>query len=330
MVSVACGPGEDAGERTSLVAGPGQAPRSGTQVEHARRTQVRHRVGHLPLGTVAAVIPLRDANPTQRRPIVTILLLLVNLGVSFLIQPSAGEVEQLEVDGRRDEVDGQLAFNLEQAAIPCEVVEGRPLDVEEVAATFGEGDTTACGEGDEDTPVFPAKNVFLAVLTSMFLHGGLAHLGGNMLFLWIFGNNVEDRLGHVRYLLFYLAAGIVATLAHIAVQPSSTVPVVGASGAIAGVMGAYLVWFPKARITTLFVFFLILFRQVQARWVLAIWFISQFFINPNGGVAWVAHVGGFVFGMLIGLLMRGSSAVRRVAPTTGQAPGVDPFDRFRQ
>ena len=277
------------------------------------------------------MIPLRDANPTRRRPVVTVLLLLLNVGVYFLIQPAAGEVEQVEVDGRRGEIDGQLAFNLEQAAIPCEVVQGRPLDVEEVEATFGAGDTTACGEGDEDTPVFPTKNVLLAVLTSMFLHGGLLHLGGNMLFLWIFGNNIEDRLGHVRYLLFYLAAGVAATLAHIAVQPSSTVPVVGASGAIAGIMGAYLVWFPKARITTLFIFFLILFRQVQARWVLAIWFISQFFINPNDGVAWVAHVGGFVFGIVVGLLVRGGAAVRRTAAAPGRPPpGVDPFDRFRQ
>ena len=283
------------------------------------------------LGTVGAVIPLHDANPTRRRPIVTIVLLLLNLGVYFLVQPSAGEVEQVEVDGRRGEVDGQLAFNLEQAAIPCEVVEGRPLDVGEVEATFSDGDTTACGEGADSAPLFPAKNVLLAVLTSMFLHGGLAHLGGNMLFLWIFGNNIEDRLGHVRYLLFYLAAGIVATVAHIAVQPSSTVPVVGASGAIAGVMGAYLVWFPKARITTLFIFFFILFRQVQARWVLALWFVSQFFINPNAGVAWVAHVGGFVFGVLIGLLVRGSSAARRAALAPAhRGPGASPFDDLRQ
>ena len=186
--------------------------------------------------------------------------------------------------------------------------------------------TALCPEHPLST--VPAKNVLLAVLTSMFLHGGLVHLGGNMLFLWIFGNNIEDRLGHVRYLVFYLAAGIVATLAHIAVQPTSTVLVVGASGAIAGVMGAYLIWFPKARVTTLFIFFFILFRQVQARWVLAIWFLSQFLINPNDGVAWVAHVGGFIFGILVGLLVRGSTAARRVALTPSyRAPGAHPFDR---
>jgi membrane associated rhomboid family serine protease len=281
------------------------------------------------LGTLRRVIPLHDANPARRFPLVTIVLLLVNVGVYFLVQPAAGEVEQVQVDGRSGEIDGQLAFNLEQAAIPCEVVERRPLGIEEVRDTFAQGDSTACDDdGGGGSPVFPAKNVLLAVMTSMFLHGGLLHLGGNMLFLWIFGNNIEDRLGHVRYLVFYVAAGVVATLAHIAVQPASTVPVVGASGAIAGVMGAYLVWFPRARVTTLFVFFIILFRQVQARWVLAIWFFSQFLVNPNEGVAWVAHVGGFVFGVLVGLLVRGSTAARRVALTPSyRGPDGHPFDQ---
>jgi membrane associated rhomboid family serine protease len=210
-------------------------------------------------------------------------------------------------------------------------VEGRPLGIDEVADTFSAGDDTACADGGAGTPLYPGKSVLLAVVTSMFLHGGLLHLAGNMLFLWIFGNNIEDRLGHLRYLAFYLAAGVVATLAHIAVQPDSTVPVVGASGAIAGVMGAYLVWFPKARVTTLFIFFVILFRQVQARWVLGIWFLSQFLVNPNDGVAWMAHVGGFVFGALVALLVRGSGAARRVALAPGyRRPGASPFDRFGQ
>jgi membrane associated rhomboid family serine protease len=262
------------------------------------------------------VIPLHDANPARRFPLVTILLLLVNVGVYFLVQGPADS-----------EPDGSLGFNLERAAIPCEVVEGRPLETDEVEDTFSGGDVTACSD-DGGQPLYPEKNVLLAVLTSMFLHGGLLHLGGNMLFLWIFGNNIEDRLGHVRYLLFYVIAGVVATLAHIAVQPSSTVPVVGASGAIAGVMGAYLVWFPKHRVTTLFIFVIILFRQIQARWVLGIWFLSQFLVNPNDGVAWVAHVGGFIFGVVVGLVVRGSTAARRVALTPGyRGDDAHPFDR---
>ena len=139
----------------------------------------------------------------------------------------------------------------------------------------------------------------------MFLHGGILHLGGNMLFLWVFGNNVEDRLGPVGYLAFYLLAGVVATGAHLAIQPQSTVPVIGASGAIAGVMGAYLVWFPNVPIRTLvFLGFLVFFPEIRAKWLLGFWFVSQFFVSPNDGVAWMAHVGGFVVGVLTALLFR--------------------------
>ena len=154
---------------------------------------------------------------------------------------------------------------------------------------------------------FPDKNVFLAVLVSMFLHGSWLHLRGNMLFLWIFGNNIEDRLGQVGYAFFYLVAGVAAALAHIATQPSSIVPVVGASGAIAGVMGAYLVLFPKARILTIIPLFIFLqFVYLPAYVVLLGWFVLQFFTNPNTGVAAAAHIGGFVFGAAIGLFLRGT------------------------
>jgi membrane associated rhomboid family serine protease len=148
----------------------------------------------------------------------------------------------------------------------------------------------------------------------MFLHGGWLHLGGNMLFLWVFGNNIEDRMGSGPYLGFYLLAGLAAAAAHIAVQPDSTVPVVGASGAVAGVMGAYLVLFPNVRIRSLFFFFFILFRDVPAKWLLGFWFVSQFFINPADGVAWVAHVGGFAFGALVALVLRDRLRPQRERP----------------
>ena len=125
-----------------------------------------------------------------------------------------------------------------------------------------------------------------------------------MLFLWIFGNNIEDRMGWVGYPLFYLASGLAAAAAHIAGQPSSTVPIVGASGAIAGVMGAYLVLFPNVRIRTLFFFIIILLRDITAKWLLLAWFLLQFFTGPNTGVAWLAHVGGFIFGALVALALR--------------------------
>jgi membrane associated rhomboid family serine protease len=138
----------------------------------------------------------------------------------------------------------------------------------------------------------------------MFLHGSWLHIGGNMLFLWVFGNNIEDRMGWLPYLLFYLVAGVVATLAHVAVQPASTVPLIGASGAVAGVMGAYLVLFPNVQIRSLLIFILVLIRDIPAKWLLGFWFVFQFFTNPAEGVAWVAHVGGFVFGALVAFLLR--------------------------
>ncbi len=260
------------------------------------------------------MLPLRDDNPTRRFPVVTVLLIVINIGVYFGVQPQQGEQAQVRVGEIRVQVPADLAFNLENAAVPCEVVQGRPLSVQEIEETFGDGDGEACadsGPGARGPSLFPDKSVLLAVLASMFLHGGLLHLGGNMLFLWIFGNNIEDHLGPLRYILFYVAAGVIATVAHIAVQPDSTVPVVGASGAIAGVMGAYLVWFPNTPILTLFFFFILLFRRISAKWLLGFWLVSQFFVNPNSGVAWVAHVGGFVFGALIGLLVRVSGGFQR-------------------
>jgi membrane associated rhomboid family serine protease len=201
------------------------------------------------------------------------------------------------------------------AAIPCEVVQGRPLTEEEVERTFRFDEDSACERGvPEDEAVFPDKAVWLALVYSMFLHGSLLHLGGNMLFLWIFGNNIEDRMGIGGYVGFYLLAGLAASAAHILVQPDSTIPVVGASGAIAGVMGAYLVLFPNVRIRSLLILIVfVLFRDVPAKWLLGFWFVTQFFTNPNEGVAWVAHVGGFIFGALVALLLREHLRPSRVA-----------------
>jgi membrane associated rhomboid family serine protease len=227
------------------------------------------------------VIPIKDDNPTTRTPIVTIVLMAACVLVFVGFQQKGDQNE----------------FTYRRAAVPCEVVTGTPMTAEEITS----GD---CTRQDTEEPVFPQKSVLAALLTSMFLHGSWLHLGGNLLYLWVFGNNIEDRMGRGRYLLFYLVAGVVATFAHIALDPGSTVPLIGASGAIAGVMGAYLVVFPKVRIRTLFIMFLILFRDVQARWLLLFWFVLQFFTDRNGGVAWAAHVGGFVFGGLVGLFLR--------------------------
>ena len=247
-----------------------------------------------------------DENPTRRRAWLTIALILVNVGVFVLIQQRQPTSEAFRFGDDQVVIDGTFAFDLEHAAIPCEVTSGEPLDLAEVIRP---GDD-ACRDPAPGVPqLFPDKHVALALVVSMFLHGGWLHLAANMLFLWIFGNNIEDHMGAVRYAGFYVLGGLVAALAHVAVQPASTIPVVGASGAIAAVMGAYLVWFPDAPVRALVVVFIM---DIRARWLLAGWFVLQFFTGDDAGVAWVAHVGGFVFGVVVGLLVRRSAAARRL------------------
>jgi membrane associated rhomboid family serine protease len=160
----------------------------------------------------------------------------------------------------------------------------------------------------------PADFSLVNVVTAMFVHGGIVHLAGNLLFLWIFGDNVEDRLGHLRFVVFYLLCGFVAAFAQAALSPGSLVPMVGASGAIAGVMGAYLVLYPRSRVLMLFPFPPILF-ELPAVFFLVMWFLVQFLNGVNqlpvfernaisGGVAFWAHVMGFVAGLLLVLVMR--------------------------
>nr|WP_152946759.1 rhomboid family intramembrane serine protease [Desulfofundulus thermobenzoicus] len=156
----------------------------------------------------------------------------------------------------------------------------------------------------------PVEPLLIPFITSMFLHGGWVHVLGNMLYLWIFGDNVEDRLGHFRYLLFYLLAGMAGSLAHVITNPTSPVPVVGASGAIAGVLGAYFITFRHSRVLALVpIFFFLTIMEIPAVIFLALWFVIQLFngaaslggaVNP---VAWWAHIGGFVIGMILIKLM---------------------------
>jgi membrane associated rhomboid family serine protease len=252
------------------------------------------------------MIPLHDVNPTQRRAVVTLLLIAVNVGVFFLVQGAQRETEVIQTPVGAVEIDSSTSFTYEWAAIPCEIKERRPLTLEEIEDTLVRGDVEACGDTPsegESPPLFPDKYEWVAVLVSMFLHGSWLHLGSNMLFLWIFGNNVEDRLRPIGYLAFYLAGGIVATVGHLLGNADSTIPVVGASGAIAAVMGAYLVWYPNVRIRTAVFVFFIFFTEVKAKWLLLIWFVLQFFTSPSEGVAWIAHVAGFAFGVLAGLLV---------------------------
>ncbi len=209
------------------------------------------------------MIPIRDELPTRRFPYVTVVLIVLNI-LFFLYELSLGS--RLE------------AFVYQAGLIPA-VLWGK--------VHFWAG--------------LPS---YLRIFSSMFLHGGLVHLFFNMLYLWIFGNNVEDFLGHFHFLLFYLGCGTSAALVHAILFPSSTVPVVGASGAIAGVMGGYLVLFPYARVIVLvFLGFFITFIRVPAALLLLLWIFLQImygafsFLLPNaGGVAWFAHIGGFLVG----------------------------------
>ncbi|MBT8211781.1 MAG: rhomboid family intramembrane serine protease [Acidimicrobiia bacterium] len=225
------------------------------------------------------MFPIRDLNPTRIVPVVTIGLIVVNVLVFFLWQPQGAESEQID-------------FLYENAAVACELTTGDPLTAQEIS-------TGVCSEAPGQS-VFPTKNVWVAALVSMFLHGNLIHLLGNMWFLWVFGNNVEEAYGVASYLAVYLLAGLAGTIGFIAFNGEVTVPLVGASGAIAGVLGAYLVLYPTHQILTLlFVFFV----PIPALLFLGIWFIGQFNIGEVG-IAWEAHVAGFLFGVLVTALLR--------------------------
>jgi membrane associated rhomboid family serine protease len=206
------------------------------------------------------------------------LLIGINVAVFFFLQPM--DDEQAEID-----------FAYERAVIACEVTTGEPLTDAQI-----QGGCDATG----GSPEFPDKNVYAASVISMFLHGGIIHLLANMWFLWIFGNNIEEAFGRVAYLVLYLAAGMAATGAFIVANPDAVVPLVGASGAIAGVLGAYTILFPTHRILSL-VF--IVFVPVPAVVFLGIWFFMQFAVDQPG-VAWEAHVVGFLFGMAAAAVFR--------------------------
>jgi membrane associated rhomboid family serine protease len=216
------------------------------------------------------MIPIRDQIPTHRTPVVNYLLIAVNI-IVFVLMWLAGS--------------NQESLFYQFALIPESVTTG--LDAGDIADVF----------------------------TSMFMHGGWAHLIGNMLYLWIFGDNVEDSMGPVKYLLFYLVGGIVASAAHILTNPGSEIPTVGASGAIAAVLGAYLILYPQSRVMTLIPLgYYMRMTSVPAIVVLGLWFILQIFSGvmslggPDdvGGVAFWAHVGGFVAGLVLAKLLAGT------------------------
>ena len=219
------------------------------------------------------MLPIRDINPTAIRPLLTGVIVAVNVTVFIFVQPQSGP----EFD----------EFAYRNAAIACELTTGEPLAPQEIR-------TGVCTDAPGPGFAFPEKNLPASVLFSMFLHAGFAHILFNMWSFWIFGNNVEEAFGHLGFAVIYLLSGTAATVGFVAFNPNLTVPLVGASGAIAGVMGAYLVLFPRHQVMTL-IFIRIV--AIPAMFFLAIWFFSQFLFT-DGDVAWEAHVAGFAFGAL--------------------------------
>jgi membrane associated rhomboid family serine protease len=240
------------------------------------------------------VIPLRDRNPTRRAPLVTIALVgacLAAFAIELSVTATGGD-------------EALNAFFKRWGAVPADI-------------------TAALEAGDY------FGQATIGMVTSMFLHGGWLHLLGNLLFLWIFGNNVEDRLGPLPFLLFYLVGGIAAALTQVIIAPQSDIPLVGASGAIAAALGAYIVLFPGARILSLvFLGFFYQLLEVPALIVLGYWFVLQLISGfagfgaetAQGGVAFFAHIGGFVLGVVVGVLLRivGAGTARR-------GPGLRPM-----
>ena len=255
------------------------------------------------------VLPVHDVNPTRRTPVITYLLIAVNV-VAFLLSPVVGHVAGGSSAAQQCR---QIAFFDRYAAEPRELLTGRQ---QPSAATGAVGTDPQTGQQGcvARRPATFHKAPFLSVLTAMFLHGGWLHLLGNMLFLFVFGNNVEDRLGRLRYLGFYLLCGYVATYGFSLFTPSSTSPLIGASGAIAGVLGGYLVLYPRAKVWALLTFLFFLPVRLPAWLVLGSWFLLQYGyfrgagVAGGSGVAYGAHVVGFVLGALLVLPLRGSGS----------------------
>ena len=271
------------------------------------------------------MIPLKDNVPTSRLPLVTILLIVANIAVfgwqlSFSSSDAANpQLAQLGVSERDEN-------SVEYGAIPYRILHpGRDCAFGVTDDSSGsEADVVCESTGDyaearqkakRGAPFVAYSNPpwYLTLFSSMFMHGGILHIAFNMLFLWIFGNNIEDAMGRGRFLLFYLLAGLAAVYSQAAIDPGGTLPTIGASGAIAGVLGAYALLLPRARVlTAVILIFFVTLIEIPAWVMLGIWFALQFVpavgqvaipdVTGSGGVAYFAHVGGFVFGLALAKL----------------------------
>jgi membrane associated rhomboid family serine protease len=239
------------------------------------------------------LFPVKDDIPTRRFPVLTVAIIVICCFVYFVVEQGLWE---LGATGNERVVEyGAIPYEITHPGKECAEVSGQLVC---------EGQPGVSGSAPEQAPWW------VTLFTAMFMHGSLLHLGGNMLFLWIFGNNIEDSMSEYRFVAFYLLGGLVATAAQVAVDPNAAVPTVGASGAIAAVLGGYAVLYPRARVVTV-VFIIIFFTIIElpALLVLGFWILMQLFLGANdlgsqavggsGGVAYFAHIGGFVFGFLM-------------------------------
>ena len=237
---------------------------------------------------MSALIPIRDLNPYRRFPVVTVLLIAANV-LAFVFVAQGFSITE------------RGAF--QYGAIPCDVTNRCPALSAQLDSAF------------------PGHSPLVTIFTSMFMHADIFHIGFNMLFLWVFGNNVEDRLGRIRFPIFYLACGVGAALAHILLSPSSSVPTIGASGAVSGILGAYAILWPRATIVNIVPVFVLIFFTVRTpAWLMiGLWFVIQLFsglgsigqTGTEGGVAYVAHIGGFLAGLVLIIPFGGRRSSRR-------------------
>jgi membrane associated rhomboid family serine protease len=265
------------------------------------------------------VLPLKDNIPTARFPIVTVAFIAINV-IAFIWQLNFPTDERLDQAGF-GAIDQSA---LEYGAIPDRITNPREdldcaVGAVESAGQLQAGivcpgsrefrEAEAAGRSDPGLTPIPIDQApwWVTLFTSMFMHGGILHIAGNMLFLWVFGNNIEDSMGGVKFALFYLLAGLIAVYSQALIDPGSTAPTIGASGAVAGVLGAYALLHPRARILTLiFIIFFVTLVEIPALILLAVWFVLQFIpalgqvaVESGGdqGIAYFAHVGGFLFGL---------------------------------
>lgn len=263
------------------------------------------------------MLPLKDNIPTLRFPIVTVVLIALNVAVfgwqlSLSDKPGSSTSPPSVLSASDEAVYelGAVPYRLTHPGTDCALVERGPAAIVRTSPLVCDGSRTLARAEAAGSDIVGLESPawWVTILTSMFMHGGFLHIIGNMLFLWVFGNNLEDAMGKLKFLAFYLLAGLVAIYTQSAIDPSATTPTIGASGAVAGVLGGYILLHPKARVVTLvFIVFFVTLIEVPAMILLGVWAVLQFIpalgqiggADVSGdGIAYLAHVGGFVFGLL--------------------------------